>query len=121
MLGPRIYGNRGSWYSLTSPMIRYIYQDMGCLPELSPKNESHLLRSSTEIQQISYSKERIKYRSLPDSIELLKVASTPAAVTIGGKAARISIGLTASESWTYNRESQVLLVRHRSPNVEISF
>jgi hypothetical protein len=121
MLGPRIYGNTQSWYSLTSPMIRYLYQDMGCLPELAPANENHLLRSATEIQRIAYAKDKISYRSLPNSIELLKLAAPPKSITAGGKPLSISEGLRSADGWLYNRESQVLLVRHGDPAVEVTF
>lgn len=36
MLGARVYGDGGSWYSLTAPIVLYLYRDMGCLPELAP-------------------------------------------------------------------------------------
>ncbi len=121
MLGPRIYGNTQSWYSLTSPMIRYLYQDMGCLPELAPGNENHLLRSASEIQRIAYAKDKISYRSLPNSIELLKLAAPPKSITAGGKPLTISEGLRSADGWLYNRESQVLLVRHGDPAVEVMF
>jgi hypothetical protein len=121
MMGARIYGDNQSWYSLTSPMLRYIYQDMGCLPELAPANESHLLRSATEIREISYGKARIAYVSLPDSIELLKVAAAPRAIKLGDAAAAPSAGLHAPDAWWFNEGSRVLLVRHRNPKVEVIF
>ena len=58
---------------------------------------------------------------MPESIELLKLAARPAAVGVGGKAAPISVDLSAGDGWTYNAASQVLLIRHREPEVEIRF
>lgn len=121
MLGPRIYGNKVSWYSLTSPVVRYILQSMGCLPELAPEGETHLLRSATEIREIRYEKKRVAWRSLEDSIELMKVAASPAGVRAGGKAVPLIGGLKAADSWIYNPESKVLVVRHRAPDVEVRF
>jgi hypothetical protein len=102
-------------------MIRYLYQDMGCLPELAPATENHLLRSATEIQRIAYARDKISYRSLPHSIELLKLAAPPKSISAGGKALSISEGLRSVDGWLYNRESQVLLVRHGDPAVEVTF
>jgi len=121
MLGGRIYGDSGSWYSLTSPVVRYIYQDMGCLPELAPVDQNHLLRSATEIRKIAYSARHITYQSLPDSVELLKVTKPPVRVTAGGRTVPAGKDLQAANAWLYNARSQVLLVRHTDPNVDVSF
>ena len=121
ILGPKIYGDTGSWYSLTTPVVRYIIQDMGCLPELAPEDENHLLRTSTEIQEIHYDSKEVAYRSLKDSVELLKVSSAPRNVNVSGKAAPKVTGLKTPTSWTYNPESHVLLVRHAEPDVKVVF
>jgi len=121
MLGARMYGDKGSWYSLTSPMLRYIYQDMGCLPELAPANENHLLRTSSEIREIAYSARKIAYRSQPPSIELLKVVSRPKEVRAAGRPLLSSRELLDADAWTFNPQSRVLLVSHREPRVEVSF
>jgi len=121
LLGGRVYGDDGSWYSLTSPFVRYIYQDMGCLPELAPSDQNHLLRTATEIQSISYTAGKISYRSVPDSIELLKLAKPPRQVSIDGHGIAASGNLDAPTSWLYNSKSQVLLVRHADPNVDVEF
>ncbi len=121
LLGGRIYGDGGSWYSLTSPVVRYIYQDMGCLPELAPDDQSHLLRSATEIRQITYTSRRISYQSLPGSIELLKLAKPPLRVSISGRSAVATENLDAPAGWKYNPKSRVLLIRHDDPRVDVDF
>lgn len=121
MMGDRIYGNTQSWYSLTSPMLRYIYQDMGVLPELAPAGQNHLLRSATEVREISYARDHVIWTSLPDSIELLKVAAAPRTVLIGEAPSMASPGLKAKDGWWFNKESGVLLVRHTDPRVRVAF
>jgi hypothetical protein len=121
MLGPRIYGDKASWYSLTSPIVRYILQVMGCLPELAPDNEAHLLRSATEIRLVRYEPNRIAYRSLESSTELLKILAEPKSVTAGGKSIPAIGALKSADSWTYNPDSHVLLIRHVAPDVEVRF
>ncbi len=120
VMGGWMYGDWGSWYSLTSPVVRYIYQDMGCLPELAPAGETHLLRSSTQIRRIAYRKRGVSYESLPGSIELLKLASAPRRVRAGGKDLRASADMSRPDCCTYNPRSGVLLVRHRDPRVEVT-
>jgi hypothetical protein len=121
LLGGRIYGDDGSWYSLTSPIVRYIYQDIGCLPELALDDQSHLLRSATEIQQITYTSRRISYESLPSSTELLKLAKAPTKVSIGGHSVPAAQNLATPNSWIYNLKSQVLLIRHDDTRVDVDF
>ena len=79
-----------------------------------------MLRSATEIRKIEYARDRIKFLSLANSIELLKLAAPPKSVAIGGKPGSVSEGLR-TDGWLYNRESQVLLVRHTDPAVEVTF
>lgn len=119
LLGARRYGDGGSWYSLTSPVVRYLYQDMGCLPELAPPDETHLLRTSTQIRRISYETGAVEYTSLPDSIDLLKLGRDPAGVKIGGHSAVASPELRARNGFMYNPRSRVLLVRHKEAGVRV--
>jgi hypothetical protein len=119
VLGGRIYGDGGSWYSLTSPVVRYLYQDMGCLPELAPDGETHLLRTSTQIRRIVYGRRRIAYTSLPNSVDLLKLAGPPMRVTAGGTTLAMSTGLASANGYLYNPKSHVLLVRHARPDVVV--
>ncbi len=119
VLGGRIYGNYGSWYSLTSPIVRYIYQDMGCLPELAPNGETHILRTSTQVRQIVYARGCVSYRTLPGSIDLLKLAAPPRRVLAGGRLLPVSATIAKADSYVYNQQNHVLLVRHRNPDVQI--
>lgn len=120
VLGGWMYGDSASWYSLTSPVVRYIYQDMGCLPELAPGGETHILRSCTQVRRVRYGKRGVVYESLPDSIELIKLASAPTAVKAGGRRLSPSPGLAASSGFLYDPGSHVLLVRHASATVEVT-
>jgi hypothetical protein len=119
VLNAKLYGDEGSWYSLTSPIVRYVYQDMGCLPELAPDDETHLLRTTTQIRAIQYRKDGVSYESLPDSVDLLKVAYPPRRVAVGGATAAPSATLAASACYYYNPRSHVLVVRHSDPHVAI--
>ncbi|HLK56612.1 MAG TPA: glycoside hydrolase family 47 protein, partial [Chthonomonadaceae bacterium] len=121
VLGERMYGDWGSWYSLTSPIVRYLYQDMGCLPECAPNGETHLLRTATQIRRITYAKQSVSYETPANSIELLKLAAAPQQVKAGGRSLSASAQLVLPNSYSYNPRSHVLLVRHTDPPVEVIF
>jgi hypothetical protein len=58
---------------------------MGLLPGLAPRGESHLLRSSSVVQKISYARAGIHYRSFdPTGIDVLRLSFRPATVLVGG-------------------------------------
>lgn len=119
VLGGWIYGDSGSWYSLTSPVVRYLYQDMGCMPELAPDGETHLLRTSTQVRKIAYGADAVTYETLSDSVDLLKLKTPPASVTVNGKPLKESKKLATANCFSYNPASKVLLVRHVGPNVNV--
>lgn len=119
VMGGRVYGDGGSWYSLTSPTVRYLYQDMGCLPELAPADETHLLRTSTQVRSIRYAKLSVRYETLPNSVDLLRLARPPKAVKAGGKALGVSPNLAAVNGYLFNPNTRVLVIRHGNEKVEI--
>jgi hypothetical protein len=65
------------------------------MPELAPVGVDHLLRSSSVVQKITYSKQSIKYRTFDDSAtEVLRLSHRPQRVTAGDAALplRTSLG-----------------------------
>jgi hypothetical protein len=65
--------------------VRHYLRSMASLPELAPKDQNHLLRSSSVIQNIQYSPGKIAYTKFDsDSVEVIKVgAGTPSSVRGG--------------------------------------
>jgi hypothetical protein len=58
---------------------------MGVLPGLAPRGQSHLLRSTSVVQRISYSAAGIRYRTFdPSSVETLRLSFRPSRVLAGG-------------------------------------
>ena len=129
VMGARTYGDSGSWYSLGSGLVRYMYQDMGCLPELSPEGETHLLRTSTQIKRIVYRRGFVQYDTLSDSIELIKTPVAPCRVICSSMKPFSSRGTSLlgrsqdliPNSYLYNEKSHVLLVRHTGSEVRVEF
>jgi hypothetical protein len=57
---------------------------MGALPELAPMGESHLLRSSSVVQKISYAPHRITYKTFdPEGTQVMRLNFKPTRVTAG--------------------------------------
>jgi hypothetical protein len=65
--------------------VRHYLRAMASSPELAPKDQDHLLRTSSVLQQIEYAPEKITYRKFDArSTERLKLgASTPVSVQGG--------------------------------------
>jgi pimeloyl-ACP methyl ester carboxylesterase len=58
---------------------------MAAMPELAPKRQSHLLGSSSVVQSVAYSRDRVAYRSFDaGSTEVLRLRFRPRSVTAGG-------------------------------------
>jgi hypothetical protein len=60
---------------------------MGALPQLAPRGQSHLLRSTSVVQRISYTRAGVRYRTFDRTgIELLRLSFRPTRVLAGGRA-----------------------------------
>lgn len=59
---------------------------LGADPALAPPGRSHLLRSSSVVQAVSYGRARVSYRTFaPRSVEVLRLAFRPTQVLAGGR------------------------------------
>jgi hypothetical protein len=65
--------------------VRHYLRSMASAPELAPEDQNHLLRSSSVIQHIQYSPDKITYRKFDaQSVERLKLgAASPKSITGG--------------------------------------
>ncbi len=64
--------------------LRHFNWTMGALPELAPMGESHLLRSSSVIQKVTYSPKRISYKTFDsEGTQVMRLNFKPARVTAG--------------------------------------
>jgi len=60
---------------------------MGAIPELAPKAENHVLRSTSVVTSVTYQAKSIEYRAFDsDSIETLRTAFKPSSVMADGHA-----------------------------------
>ncbi|MCL2658930.1 MAG: hypothetical protein FWD64_00225 [Acidobacteriaceae bacterium] len=67
--------------------LRHFNWMMGALPEYAPAGESHILRSSTVIQKVSYGDRYISYRTFDsEGTQVLRLNFKPTRVTAAGTA-----------------------------------
>ncbi len=57
---------------------------MAAMPELAPKRQSHLLGSSSVVQEVEYDRGRLAYRTFdPKSVEVVRLACRPGKIVAG--------------------------------------
>lgn len=107
----------------TIPMTNDEYCEiMAAIPETAPRDENHLLRSSSDVRRIVYNSNGISYRTVNASEDILVVAGQPKSVTAGGKALRRLSRADAKRSgWSYDPVTGALRIRHQEPDVSVSF
>jgi hypothetical protein len=92
----------GSWFSDGyGDYIRHFMEGLGAVPEWAPAGENHLLRSTSVVQKITYSRDKIEYRTFDDAgTEVLRTTAKPKAVTVDGKTISQQKSL-AHDGWTW--------------------
>lgn len=96
--------------------IRHFMEGLAAVPEWAPAGKNHLLKSSSVVQKINYGSRRISYQAYDaDANEVLRLASKPVAITVGGTAVKETKSTTA-EGWTWEPLSAggVLRIHHKS-------
>jgi hypothetical protein len=77
----------GYWFSDGyGDYMRHFLRGMASVPKWAPKDENHLLRSSSVVRSINYAKDKIEYRVFDASgTELLKLRDRPRKIFLDGK------------------------------------
>src|SRR2546422_887248 len=91
------------------------------VPEWAPPGKNHLLGSSSVVQKIAYSASEVRYTPFDaEATEVLRLAFSPARVTVGAAALAPRPDLS-KPGWTFDATKGVLRVRRqRSRDVVIS-
>lgn len=104
--------------------VRNFMWAIGAIPEFAPMRESHLLRSSSVVQKVTYGDRSIRYQTFDKSAtEVLRLAYKPSRIAIGRSSLKEREDLNADG---YILESlkggdYIVRVRHTSSNeVEIA-
>ncbi len=104
--------------------VRNFMWALGAIPELAPKHEDHLLRSSSVVQTVQYGSHSIHYQTFdPIATEVLRLTYKPTTIQAGGKAIRVRPDLKA-QGYTITPlpgGDYVIYLRHtESGNVQIA-
>ena len=83
----------GDWLNIAHPLpLRWVLTAMGWLPEvLGASRENHVVRSSAVVNSIRYGTGRIEYFTFdapPETVEVLRLAFVPKAITADGRTLR---------------------------------
>jgi hypothetical protein len=110
--------DRSIWFSDGyGDYIRHFMAGIGSVPEWTPPNENHLLRSSSVVQSVSYLKGEINYLTFDDNAtEVLRINFKPRRVLFGGKEAPKRSDL-AQTGWTFDSSTGVVRIRHENSNL----
>ena len=110
-----------AWFSVGyADYVKHFMAGLGSIPEWAPKDENHLLRSSSIITNIQYSDKQISYKTFDsDSIEVLRLNFTPHRVTADNRTLNQSQNLD-QQGWSWDTKLGVLRVHHKeSTNIQV--
>jgi hypothetical protein len=118
----------GYWFSDGyGDYMRHFQRGMASVPEWAPRDQPHLLRSTSVVRQIQYGNNGLKYLTFDKTAdEVLRLPDTPAAVRAGGKTLPRVTSLNASTQGYVVEPIAgggcALRIRHlHSGNVEIHY
>jgi hypothetical protein len=89
---------------------------MAAMPELAPKDEDHLLGTTSTIVTIAYNPEKIAYTTFDnDATEVLRLVSKPAMVKLNGALLK-ETEENAADGWSWQPldKGGMLRLRHTS-------
>ncbi|MBI2843522.1 MAG: hypothetical protein HYX78_08990 [Armatimonadetes bacterium] len=93
---------------------------MTTIPETAPDGENHILQTSGFAVRAAYSRTSVKYATLADSHDVLKVVKRPMSVLAGGQVlSEASVLRNVDEGWHYDENTHVLRIKHKKPDVVI--
>ncbi len=110
----------GSDYSATwfsdgySDYIRHFLDGIAAIPEWAPSGENHLLRSSSIVQNISYTDKKIEYSTYDgSSTEKFRIVSKPTSIMAGKRKIKEKSNLE-EEAWVWEKleKGGVLTIRY---------
>ncbi len=107
------FGLGSIWYSDGyADYIKHFMEGIGSIPEWSPANESHILRSSSVISAVTYAALQVSYTTFDRaSRDRLRLNFVPKQVTADGVALPQRTDLTQA-GWVYDAATGVLNIRH---------
>jgi len=81
--------------------IRHFMEGLGAIPEWAPAGENHLLKSSSTVQKISYSKSKVIFNTYDkENKAVLRLAAKPKTILVDKNNLKEAMK-TTSEGWTW--------------------
>lgn len=101
--------------------IRHFMTGLGAIPDWSPANQTHMVRSSSVIKNISYSANSVSYTTYDNkSIEVFHINFNPASVIADGVALPQRTDLN-QPGWTLDVATKTLKIYHtNATQIQIS-
>lgn len=92
--------------------IRHFMTSLGAVPTWAPNRQNHLVRSTSIVNNITYSLSGINYSTTDaTSTEILRTNFVPASVVVDGLELSQRADLT-QPGWTFDPVQSVLWIRH---------
>jgi hypothetical protein len=115
--------NEGWWFSDGyGDYIRHFLVAMGAVPEWAPRDENHVVRSTSVVTRVDYRPASVAWTTFDaDAVETLHLVSPPSSVTLDGIALPKRGDLTGpGYAWTALPAGGVALrVRHHAPGTVV--
>ena len=114
-----------SWFSDGyGDYIKHFFDGIAALPEWAPADENHLLKSSSIVQNITYSPTQIIYKTfMPSAKEILRLTKMPKQILVDGKPLKRVDNTDDAEGWSWEKMASggvVRINRKGGQSVEIS-
>jgi len=89
------------------------------IPETAPRDENHLLKTSSDIRYIHYGEDQIEYETFGPGSEVLVLAEAPHKVKAGSIELQNLSEPEQGRGWHYDSKTHLLHIRHDQPEVKI--
>ena len=114
-----------SWFSDGyGDYIKHFFDGIAAMPEWAPADENHLLKSSSIVQNITYSPTQISYKTfMPSAKEILRLTKMPKQILVDGKPLKRVDNTDDAEGWSWEKMANggvVRINREGGQSVEIS-
>jgi hypothetical protein len=107
--------NANQWFSDGyGDYIRHFMTGLGAIPEWSPANQTHMVRSSSVVKSITYGVNTISYTTFDStSTEVIHLNFNPVSVTADGVALQQRSDLT-QPGWTLDVATKTIRIYHKA-------
>jgi hypothetical protein len=98
--------------------VRHYLRAMAAMPELAPRNASHILGTTSTVSYALYERNRIQYRTFSrDAEEWLRLVSKPSIIKVNGvPLTEKNDARTEGWKWQSLDEGGILTIKHASGN-----